>query len=117
MAAFVGLTESGRVATPTLVTNWGATGGRSATSRPVATCRERSRPTSRTAAAAAMPSDRRTRYLWKGVASYHAVVIDGRRAHAAAWVYAEPKPAAAGLAGHVAFWNGVRVVSADDPPT
>jgi uncharacterized protein (DUF427 family) len=46
---------------------------------------------------------------WKGTASYHAVVVDGQRAGDAAWFYPEPKPEAAAIKDHVAFWKGVRI--------
>jgi uncharacterized protein (DUF427 family) len=46
---------------------------------------------------------------WKGTANYLTVVVDGAENPDAAWVYRDPKPAAANLAGHVAFWKGVEV--------
>ncbi len=46
---------------------------------------------------------------WKGVASYYDVVVGGEVNRDAAWYYPEPKPAAAEIAGRVAFWRGVRV--------
>jgi len=46
---------------------------------------------------------------WKGVASYYDIVVDGKTNAAAAWFYAEPKTAAANIAGHVAFWRGIDV--------
>ena len=46
---------------------------------------------------------------WKGTASYFSVVVDGERNVDAAWTYPDPKPAAAELAGRVAFWRGVKV--------
>jgi uncharacterized protein (DUF427 family) len=46
---------------------------------------------------------------WKGVATYYDVVDGERRLKGAAWVYENPKPAAAHLAGQVAFWRGVDV--------
>ncbi|MEO0998128.1 MAG: DUF427 domain-containing protein [Pseudomonadota bacterium] len=47
---------------------------------------------------------------WKGTASYYTVTVDGQNNDNAAWFYPEPKDAAANIAGHVAFWNGVEVV-------
>jgi uncharacterized protein (DUF427 family) len=47
--------------------------------------------------------------LWKGEASYFDVVVDDQVNPAAAWYYPTPKPAAAEIAGRVAFWKGVRV--------
>jgi uncharacterized protein (DUF427 family) len=46
---------------------------------------------------------------WKGTASYYNVVVDGQTNADAAWYYADPKPNAANIKGHVAFWKGVRV--------
>ncbi|MDB5367079.1 MAG: hypothetical protein JWM77_3006 [Rhodospirillales bacterium] len=46
---------------------------------------------------------------WKGTASYYDVIVDGEVNKDAAWVYREPKRAAANIAGHIAFWRGVEV--------
>ena len=46
---------------------------------------------------------------WKGTASYHDVVVDGEVNKDAAWFYPDPKPAAAQIAGYIAFWRGVQV--------
>ncbi len=46
---------------------------------------------------------------WKGVASYHHVVVDGKRNDDAAWYYPEPKDAAKEIRGRIAFWKGVKV--------
>ncbi len=46
---------------------------------------------------------------WKGTASYYDVVVDDQLNSAAAWYYANPKPAAENIKGHVAFWRGVTV--------
>jgi uncharacterized protein (DUF427 family) len=46
---------------------------------------------------------------WKGTASYYDVVVDGQVNRDAAWYYPQPKEAARQIAGHVAFWHGVRV--------
>jgi uncharacterized protein (DUF427 family) len=48
---------------------------------------------------------------WKGAASYYDVIVDGKVNSAAAWYYPTPKPAAKEIAGHVAFWQGVQVLS------
>src|SRR5579884_3117753 len=50
-----------------------------------------------------------TRCPWKGIASYYTVVVDGKENRDAAWYYPDPSPAAAEIAGRVAFWQGVRV--------
>jgi uncharacterized protein (DUF427 family) len=46
---------------------------------------------------------------WKGTASYFTLVVNGKENPDAAWYYPDPKPAAANVAGKVAFWRGVRV--------
>jgi uncharacterized protein (DUF427 family) len=55
------------------------------------------------------PSDTHTRCAWKGVASYHHVVVGGETNRDAAWFYPDPLPAAANIKDHVAFWRGVIV--------
>ena len=47
---------------------------------------------------------------WKGAALYYTVMAGGRENVDAAWYYPNPKPAAANIAGKVAFWKGVKVV-------
>jgi uncharacterized protein (DUF427 family) len=46
---------------------------------------------------------------WKGEASYYDVVVDEKVNKDAAWYYPEPKPAAARIKDHVAFWKGVEI--------
>ena len=48
---------------------------------------------------------------WKGTASYYDVVAGDEINRDAAWYYPEPKPAAAQIKDHVAFWQGVQVVA------
>lgn len=55
------------------------------------------------------PSDKTTFCPWKGTARYYDVVVGDSVAAAGAWYYPEPKEAAANIADHLAFWNGVRV--------
>jgi uncharacterized protein (DUF427 family) len=55
------------------------------------------------------PSDTRTLCPWKGTASYYTIVVDGKESTDAAWYYPDPKPAAANIKDHVAFWRGVTV--------
>lgn len=55
-------------------------------------------------------SDTQTRCVWKGLASYHDVVVEGERNADAAWYYPEPSKAAEKITGYVAFWRGVEVV-------
>jgi uncharacterized protein (DUF427 family) len=46
---------------------------------------------------------------WKGEAHYHSIEVDGETNTDAAWYYPDPKPAAAEIAGRIAFWKGVEV--------
>lgn len=46
---------------------------------------------------------------WKGTAAYYDIEVDGERNAGAAWYYPEPKPEAAAIANHVAFWRGVEI--------
>jgi uncharacterized protein (DUF427 family) len=55
------------------------------------------------------PSTHTTVCGWKGTANYYDVVVDGQTNANAAWYYANPLPAAAQIAGYVAFWKGVQV--------
>jgi uncharacterized protein (DUF427 family) len=55
------------------------------------------------------PNNHHTTCPWKGLASYYDVEVNGKRNANAAWYYPEPKSAAKEIAGHIAFWKGVRV--------
>jgi len=55
------------------------------------------------------PSATHTVCGWKGTASYYTVEVDGKQNPDAAWYYPNPKDAAANIAGHIAFWKGVKV--------
>ncbi|MAT68511.1 MAG: hypothetical protein CMJ58_03210 [Planctomycetaceae bacterium] len=46
---------------------------------------------------------------WKGTAGYYDVVAGEAVCANAAWFYADPKPAAAEIAGRIAFWKDVQV--------
>lgn len=48
---------------------------------------------------------------WKGTARYYTLVVDGKENPDAAWYYPEPKQAASKIAGKVAFWKGVHIVT------
>jgi uncharacterized protein (DUF427 family) len=49
--------------------------------------------------------------LWKGVARYYTIEVDGLRNRNAAWSYPHPWPWIRKIRGHVAFWKGVEVRS------
>lgn len=55
-------------------------------------------------------SSTHTTCLWKGLASYYSLSVDGKTNTDAAWYYPEPKPAASQIKNRVAFWKGVQVV-------
>ncbi len=55
------------------------------------------------------PSQTTTTCGWKGTCNYYSVVVDGKEATDAAWVYRDPKEAAKNIKGYVAFWKGVEV--------
>ena len=55
------------------------------------------------------PSDSHTVCSWKGTASYHDVSVGADVNPDAAWHYPSPKPAAANIAGYIAFWKGVQI--------
>jgi uncharacterized protein (DUF427 family) len=55
------------------------------------------------------PSGTHTTCGWKGEASYYNVVVGGQTNGDAAWYYPAPKEAAKQIAGHIAFWKGVKV--------
>ena len=55
------------------------------------------------------PSDTHTTCGWKGLASYHDVVVDGERAADGAWYYPDPLDAAKEIKDRIAFWKGVVV--------
>jgi uncharacterized protein (DUF427 family) len=57
------------------------------------------------------PSGHTTVCGWKGTASYYHVEAGGQTNENAAWYYPTPKEAAKQIAGRVAFWKGVQVVS------
>jgi uncharacterized protein (DUF427 family) len=52
---------------------------------------------------------------WKGQARYYDVQVDGKTNRRAAWYHPRPRPAAASIAGHVAFGRGVRVECVPGP--
>jgi uncharacterized protein (DUF427 family) len=47
---------------------------------------------------------------WKGLCRYYTITVGDERNVDAAWVYEDPKKAAAEIAGHFAFWKGVEIV-------
>ena len=48
---------------------------------------------------------------WKGNAKYYNLEVEGNQNADTAWYYPAPKEAAKEIAGYIAFWNGVQVVS------
>ena len=54
-------------------------------------------------------SDKTSVCGWKGKANYFHINVDGQVNRDAAWYYADPKPKADNIRGHVAFWRGVVV--------
>lgn len=55
------------------------------------------------------PSKAKSLCVWKGLASYHDVEVDGVRSAGAAFYYPKPSPLARKIKDHVAFWQGVEV--------
>ena len=55
------------------------------------------------------PSSTRTLCLWKGLASYYSVTVDGVTHPDAAWYYPHPTFLARRVKGRVAFRRGVQV--------
>jgi uncharacterized protein (DUF427 family) len=55
-------------------------------------------------------SDTHSNCPWKGDASYKNLVVEGNTNRDAAWFYPAPKPAAAEIKDHFAFWRGVEIV-------
>ena len=54
-------------------------------------------------------SERHTTCPWKGLASYYDIVAGDQMTRNAAWYYPDPKPAAANIRDHVAFYGMVRI--------
>ena len=48
---------------------------------------------------------------WKGLARYYTVRAGERANKNAAWYYPHPSPLARKIKNHVAFWNGVEVIT------
>lgn len=60
-------------------------------------------------------SDHRTECMWKGMASYYNIVVNGKENKDAAWYYPDPKEASVervkkDFTNFVAFWQGVEVI-------
>jgi uncharacterized protein (DUF427 family) len=55
------------------------------------------------------PSEHHSICPWKGTASYYHLIVDGEKNEDAAWYYPTPKQAAEQIAGHIAFWRGVKI--------
>lgn len=54
-------------------------------------------------------SDTHTLCPWKGTASYYTLRVGEGENRDAAWYYPDPKPEAASIKDHIAFWRGVDV--------
>jgi uncharacterized protein (DUF427 family) len=52
--------------------------------------------------------------LWKGIAGYYMVTVDGAAYPDVAWCYRRPTPLARRIRGRVAFGPPVRVVEVED---
>lgn len=61
-------------------------------------------------------SSKSTTCPWKGRASYYTVMTGEKTNRDAAWYYPRPSAAAERIAGHVAFWRGVRVERSEGSP-
>ena len=59
------------------------------------------------------PSSSKTLCLWKGIASYYSITVNGATNPDAAWYYPRPSPLARRVRNRIAFWNGVQVVAHD----
>jgi uncharacterized protein (DUF427 family) len=55
-------------------------------------------------------SSKQTICPWKGKASYYDIVVEDDVNPAGAWYYPNPSRAAEQIEGHVAFWQGVRII-------
>lgn len=55
------------------------------------------------------PSDTTSGCPWKGTANYFSLNVNGEINKDAVWIYHKPFEAAKQIAGHVAFWKGVKV--------
>jgi uncharacterized protein (DUF427 family) len=47
--------------------------------------------------------------LWKGLASYYDVVVDGQINRDAAWSYEDPRPSAYHIKDMIGFWHGIEI--------
>ena len=54
-------------------------------------------------------SNTTTHCPWKGTANYYHIHAGAELLEDAAWYYADPKPKAAQIKNHIAFWKGVKV--------
>jgi uncharacterized protein (DUF427 family) len=55
------------------------------------------------------PSSTTSECWWKGTAHYYTLSVKGNENADAAWYYPDPKPAAAEIKDHIAFWRGVTI--------
>ena len=54
-------------------------------------------------------SDTQTQCLWKGIAHYYNLSVNGQTNFDAAWQYTNPKEKAQSVKSYLAFWKGVQI--------
>ncbi|MEW8026244.1 MAG: DUF427 domain-containing protein [Candidatus Thiodiazotropha sp.] len=55
-------------------------------------------------------SDTTSLCVWKGMANYYTICVDGEINQDAAWYYPSPSTAAVEIKDYVAFWHGVEII-------
>ncbi len=55
-------------------------------------------------------SDTHTTCVWKGIASYYDIEVNGKLNPDAAWYYEKPSEPARVIKDRIAFWKGVEVI-------
>lgn len=56
-----------------------------------------------------IPSKKKTKCYWKGVARYYTIKVGEDLNVDACWYYPKPKKEAQNIKEHVAFWRGVEI--------
>lgn len=57
------------------------------------------------------PSEKTTVCSWKGTANYYHIQVADKTYPDGAWCYTNPKPEAAAIKDHIAFYSGVEIKS------